>query len=43
MTGALLHPRTPNHPTKTGSALCLPFVVGPHGFIGKLNAKALAP
>jgi len=25
------------------NALSLPFVVGPHGRIGKLNAKALAP
>jgi hypothetical protein len=28
---------------KNWNALSLPFVVGPHGRIGKLNAKALAP
>ncbi|WP_433974983.1 hypothetical protein [Tunturiibacter lichenicola] len=28
---------------KNWNALSLPFVVGPHGRIGKLNAKTLAP
>jgi hypothetical protein len=41
-------PVTPSHTDppdadKNWNALSLPFVVGPHGRIGKLNAKALAP
>jgi photosystem II stability/assembly factor-like uncharacterized protein len=42
------HPLTPSgydppDADKNWNALSLPFVVGPHGRIGKLNAKALAP
>jgi hypothetical protein len=33
----------PPDANKNWNALSLPFVVGPHGRIGKLNAKALAP
>jgi photosystem II stability/assembly factor-like uncharacterized protein len=42
-----LHPDATMHEAadadRNWNALSLPFVVGPHGRIGKLNAKALAP
>jgi hypothetical protein len=41
--GAPSSPPATTHPTpKNWNTLSLPFVVGPHGRIGKLNAKALA-
>jgi hypothetical protein len=35
--------KDPPDADKNWNALSLPFVVGPHGRIGKLNAKTLAP
>jgi len=47
MNWRALHPDAASHETpdadRDWNALSLPFVVGPHGRIGKLNPKALAP